>query len=294
MLKGKTNPKILLAGGTGYLGGYIAKAIVQKELPAVLIARKAQKLEKYQSKNVQIIEAEVTKPKTLANLCNGVDVVISTVGITRQKDGLTYMDVDYQANVNLLEEAKKSGVRKFIYVSAINADKHRHLKMLEAKEAFVDVLKQSGIEYTILRPNGFFSDMKDFLQMAEKKRVFIFGNGDKLLNPIHGEDLAEVCLDLINEPVTEFSVGGPDVLTYNEIAEMAFDAHGRLPKITRLPDWLRRFTIWTLRKFSPLHIYGPIEFFLTLMAEDNVATRYGKHRLKDFFFEEAKLNRQSS
>ena len=83
-------------------------------------------------------------------------MVISTVGITRQKDGLTYMDVDFQSNVNLIEEAKKEGVKKFIYISVLNGEKLRHLKICEAKEKLGDYLKLSGMNYCIIRPNGFF------------------------------------------------------------------------------------------------------------------------------------------
>jgi uncharacterized protein YbjT (DUF2867 family) len=69
------------------------------------------------------------------------------------------MDGDFQANVNLIEEAKRSGVKKFIYVSVLNGEKFKQTKICYAKEALVDYLKQSGMAYTIVRPNGFFSDM---------------------------------------------------------------------------------------------------------------------------------------
>ena len=46
-----------------------------------------------------------------------------------------------------------------------------------------------------MRPNGFFSDMKDFLEMAKKGRVYLFGDGQFKLNPIDGKDLAVVCVD---------------------------------------------------------------------------------------------------
>jgi len=286
--KNANSKKILLAGGTGYLGSYIVKAIAKKGLPARLIARNPQKLMLYESATVEVVKAEVTKNKSLHGLFHGIDTVISTVGITRQKDGLTYMDVDFQANINMLNEAKRAGVRKFIYISAINGDKHRNLKILEAKEAFVDELKVSGLEYTIVRPNGFFSDMEEFLTMAKKGKIFLFGKGKQLLNPIHGEDLAEMCLALINEPVEEKSLGGPDILTQKEIAELAFDAVGNVPQIIYLPDWSRRLAIWILRTFTPLSTYGPLEFFLTLMAENSVAMRFGEHHLKEFYFETAK------
>ena len=59
-----------------------------------------------------MLEAQVTQPETLKGICENIDVVISTVGITRQKDDLSYMDVDFQSNVNLIEEAEKGGVKK--------------------------------------------------------------------------------------------------------------------------------------------------------------------------------------
>ncbi|APQ16161.1 SDR family oxidoreductase [Maribacter hydrothermalis] len=282
----KTNSQtVLLAGATGYLGGYIARALSQDQMAAKLIARSPQKLKLLESKTVKIIKAEVTKPETLEGICEGVTTVISTIGITRQKDGLTYMDVDYQANLNLLNEAKRAGVKKFIYVSAINGNTYRHLKIFEAKEKFVDALKSSGLDFTVIRPNGFFSDMQDFLDMARKGKVYLFGHGEQKFNPIHGEDLAIVCLQSINTHNKEIIVGGPDVLTLNEIGEMALDALQKPKKIIHLPDWIRRFVIWVLRTFTSSKTYGPVEFFLTLMAEDNIAPRFGEKRLHDFFRE---------
>ena len=275
---------ILLAGSTGYLGRHILKELRNWQIPVKAVAREPEKLRTFvQNDLISVIKAEVTKPESLINLCDGIDTVISTVGITRQKDGLTYMDVDYQANMNLLNEAQRSGVRKFIYVSAIDGDKLRHLHILEAKEKFVDALKASGLEYSIIRPNGFYSDMRDFLDMARSGRVYLFGDGEFKLNPIYGADLAEVVVKAIAQKEKEISVGGPDLLTQNEIAEMALNAWGNNIKITHIPDWVRVFIVQAARLFTPISTYGPLEFFLTLMARDNIAPRYGTHHLQDFY-----------
>ncbi|MFT6004782.1 MAG: hypothetical protein ACI8UQ_001922, partial [Bacteroidia bacterium] len=212
-----------------------------------------------------------------------IDWVFTTIGITRQKDGVTYMDVDYQGNVNLLKESLIEKVERFQYISAINGDKLRHLKIFEAKEKFVDELKVSKINYSIMRPNGFFSDMSDFLSMAKNGRVYLFGNGNFKLNPIDGEDLAKVCVDNMENEILEESVGGIDMFTQNQLAELALNAWEKPIKISHLPDWTRRLTIWFLRTFTSSKTYGPIEFFLTAMADDNIANKYGSKRLKDFF-----------
>jgi uncharacterized protein YbjT (DUF2867 family) len=279
---------VLLAGATGYLGRYLLKALIDNKNQVIAIVRNPNKLQNSNKDYLEIKQAEVTKPETLQDICKGIDTVISTVGITRQKDGLTYMNVDYQANINLLEEAKKAGVKHFVYVSAINGDKYRKLKIFEAKEKFVDALKSSGLNYTIVRPNGFFSDMKDFLQMAKLGRVYLFGSGHQKFNPIHGEDLARAIVDSLEDCKKELTIGGPDILSLNEISELALHALNKPIKILHLPDCLRKLTLWSLRTFTSVKTYGPIEFFLTLMAKDNIAPTYGKHKLKDFFIDETK------
>ncbi len=275
--------KIVVAGATGYLGKYIVKELQFRGYDFSAIGRNVIRLLDMGLAASQITKAEVTQPESLEGTMQGADVVISTVGITRQKDGLTYMDVDYQANMNLLHEAKVAGVKQFIYVSAINGDKMRHLKIMEAKEQFVDALKIWGFDYTVIRPNGFFSDMKDFLEMAKRGRVYLFGNGEYKLNPIDGADLAQVVVDSIGNDQREIEVGGPDILTQNEIGQLALQAWKRPVKISHIPDWVRKVLIRSLRVLTSSKAYGPYEFFLTMMAQDNVAPRYGVHRLESFF-----------
>ncbi|WP_157452658.1 SDR family oxidoreductase [Chloroherpeton thalassium] len=279
--------KVLVAGATGYLGQYLVKELKKRNYwVRVLIRKPAQKV-KFENVDDYFV-GQITQPETLQGVTQNIDWAFSTVGITRQKDGFTYMDVDYQGNANLLKEAQKTGVASFQYISAIHGDKLRHLKIFEAKEKFVDELKASGINYCVLRPNGFFSDMADFLQMAKAGRVYLFGNGDYKLNPIDGEDLAKVCVDKLLSGEKEASIGGPDVLSQNEIAALALKAWNQPEKITHLPDWTRKFTLWVLRTFTSPKTYGTIEFFLSAMASDNIAPQYGNKSLQDFFNSEVK------
>ena len=275
--------RILLAGSTGYLGSYIAKELQKRSCFFRVIARNPEKLKQNDIEANEVLKAELTDPDFISECCKGIDVVISTVGITRQKDGLTYMDVDYQANMNLLKEAKKSGVKKFIYISVLNGEKLRNLKICDAKEMFVEQLKKSGVDYCIVRPNGFFSDMSEFFNMAKRGRVYLFGNGELRANPIHGEDLATVCVDAIDKPDKEVEIGGPETLTQNDIALIAFDILGTKPKITHIPDWVRVTILKMVRLFTGSRVYGPVEFFMTVMSMNMLAPEYGKHTLKEYF-----------
>ncbi len=277
--------KVLVAGATGYLGQYLVKELKRRGFwVRILIRREAQK--QLFTKVDDIFVGEITRPKTLNGITQNIDWVISSVGITRQKDGLTYMDVDYQGNANLLNEALKDQVEAFQYISAINGDQLRQLKIFEAKERFVDELTNAAIQQSIIRPNGYFSDMKDFLTMAKGGRVYLFGDGKQQLNPIHGADLAEFCVDKMIAGSPEESVGGPDILSQNQLASIALQAWSKPIKIYHLPDWIRKSIIWSLRTFTSSKTYGPIEFFLTAMAKDNIAQTYGTHHLNEFFKEE--------
>ncbi|MGB1091305.1 MAG: SDR family oxidoreductase, partial [Oceanobacter sp.] len=253
----------LVAGSTGYLGRHILAALQQHQIPFKALVRNPKRLAKMDLNRDQIIRAEVTQPGSLKGCCEGVDTVVSTLGITRQRDGLSYEDVDYQANLNLLNEAKAAGVRRFIYVSVLNGEHMTALKVCAAKERFVKALQDSGLDYCVIRPNGFFSDMGEFVDMAKQGRIWLFGDGQLRANPIHGADLAEVCVHAIQGSEEEIRIGGPDTLTQNQIAELAFAAIDKPARITHLPDGIRRMALFLLRKLTPVRIYGPLEFFLT-------------------------------
>ena len=199
--------KVLVAGATGYLGQYLVKELKRRNFWVRVLIRNEIQKEQFGIVD-DFFVGQITDPECLKGITQNIDLVFTTIGITRQKDGFSYMDVDYQGNVNLLNESLKDNVKSFQYISAINGAKLRHLKIFEAKEKFVDELKTSKIDYSIIRPNGFFSDMRDFLKMAKAGRVYLFGHGNFKLNPIHGEDLAKVCIDNMIQGVKEETVGG--------------------------------------------------------------------------------------
>lgn len=101
-------------------------------------------------------------------------------------------------------------------------------------------------------------------------------------NPIHGEDLAVVCVDAIDRFNKEIEIGGPETLTQNEIASIAFDILGHKPKITHIPNWVRVTILKLVKLLTGNKFYGPVEFFMTIMAMDMLALEYGKHTLKEY------------
>ena len=176
-------------------------------------------------------------------------------------------------------------IKKFIYVSVFGAEEMKHLKAIQAKLKFEEELKNSGLDYTIVYPNGFFSDMLEYLEMAKKGRGYVFGKGDNKINPIHGRDLAEVCVNAAASNDKTIDVGGPEVFTHNEILGLAFNTVGKKTKISKVPLWIKDALLKFLKTFTSVKTYGPLEFFMTVLSKDMVAPSAGSRKLEDYFEE---------
>ena len=276
--------RVLVAGATGYLGGFVAREFKQRGWFVRALVRSSGQADSLREIADEIVEGQVTRPETLEHVCDGIEVIFSSVGITRQKDGLTFRDVDYQGNLNLLDAARGAGVTKFIYVSVCNGPKLRRLDIVDAHEAFVDKLEASDIEYAVLRPTGYFSDMGEFFEMAKKGRVYLIGRGDNRSNPIHGADLAAACVDAVDGSQTEIDVGGPEILTSRRIAHLAFEALGARPRVSSVPVWFMRGVVGLTRLFNR-HQGELLAFFTNAMTSDVVAPQTGDRTLRDHFRE---------
>ena len=275
--------RVLVAGATGYLGRFVVKAFKARGYWVRALGRSAEKLDSIKEHADDLFIGEVTDPESLTGACDGIDIVFSSVGITRQKDGLTYRDVDFDGNMNLLMLAEACGVSKFVYAHVLGSEWMQHVALVQAKQAFVDELEYAKIDHTIVCPTGFFSDMEEFLEMARSGRVYLFGDGSNRMNPIHGIDLAEVCVDAAESQEQLIEVGGPEVFTYRQIAELAFDVLDQPPKITSVPRTLVRALVGAMRWLTPVKVYGPLQFMATVMTTDVVGRPNGDRRLTNHY-----------
>jgi uncharacterized protein YbjT (DUF2867 family) len=226
--------------------------------------------------------ADVTRPGALSGAAEGCDVVFSALGITRQADGLTYEQIDYGANVALLEEAVRAGARRMVFVSVLHADAMRQTDLVRARERVVERMRAAPLSSCVVRPTGFFSDMTEFFEMARAGRVWVFGDGKHRINPIHGADLAIVCADALAGDAHTVEAGGPEVFTQQAIAELAFDVLGKPAHISHLPDGVVDAGLALLRPFSKR--WWNIAAFVTgAVRRDMVAPCRGTHTLREHF-----------
>jgi uncharacterized protein YbjT (DUF2867 family) len=284
--------KVLVAGSTGYLGKYVVKAFKEKGYWVRVLTRDEKRLAKPGPFTAPAVDqyvddvfvGKITKPETLAGLMDDIDIVFSSIGKSRQKDLLTFEEVDYQCNKNLLDLAVKSNIEKYIYISLYNPYDIMHLEIVRCHEMVVNAIKEAGINHTIIRPSGYFSDMGVLLDMAKKGKSWVIGEGHNKFNPIHGADLAKVCAEAAAQENDEIEVGGPDILTQREAAALAFEVLGKEPNIKVFPmKWATR-AVKLIRVLNKQ--FGDLADFIVTAGEvDGVAPQLGTTTLRSYFEE---------
>ncbi len=220
--------KIVLAGAFGKLGSDILRALCATEheiLAADAVMRIPPDVDKNRFETKQI---DVTKPESLKGLCDGADVVITTVGLTGASTKVNNYDIDYHGNLNLVNEAKRAGVKHFAYISVINADKGDGIPMVHSKFLLENDLKKSGLTYVIYRPTGYFYDIAHvFWPMIKSRSVQLLKVAkDPVANVIDTRDFARFILETMCDQNVSYNVGGKETYTYRQIAEMFYNADG--------------------------------------------------------------------
>ena len=283
--------RVLVAGATGYLGRFVVRAFKQRGYWVRALTRSEDRLEKPGPFTAPAITSadlddvfvgEATKPETLDGLVDDIDIVFSSIGISRQRDGLSFAEVDHVANRNLIELCAGRSIRKFTYVSMLGAEQIADLAITRAHEAVVDDLERSGLPYSIVRPSGYFSDMGAVLDMAKRGRVYLVGEGHNKFNPIHGRDLAEVCVDACEGDARLVEAGGPDILSQRDLAAIAFDVVGKPMKVTVIPGWLSGGLVRGIRLLSQQ--FGDLaEFIVTSGEIDGVGPQVGRTTVREYY-----------
>ena len=261
-----------------------AKEASRQGYNVTAVVRNAQKANDLAGIANNVVIADVTNLKELTGICRGKDVVVSALGKSvspNDKSKASFYDVDFLANAAILKEAVASGVKKFVYVSALHSEHYTHLEYFKVHHDFSQLLKKSGIDYSIIKPPSIFSAYLDVVDMARKGRLVNFGKGDKRTNPIYEGDLAVVCVNSISSPHCEIEAGGIETLTRRQINELIQQHVNPSKKIPTIPTWLIE-VILPLLRITNKNLFDKFSFFVEVMQHDVVAPPVGQLTLKEY------------
>ena len=138
----------------------------------------------------------------------------------------------------------------------------------------------------MINPSAYFSDAAELLTMAKRGLVPLFAP-DIRLNPIHGADLAAYTVEQLEQGSTgSFDIGGPDIVSWKELATTAFQAVGKKPRIVKVPGWTLPPVLGFVGLFNS-RLADTIRFATWSMQHDCVAPTTGNHHIADFYREYA-------
>jgi NADH dehydrogenase len=281
----RVSGRIFVTGGAGFVGTNIRQALGDR--PLRLLVRSATKSASLRAPNVELVEGSVTEAPSLRGAMDGCEAVIHLVAIISEEGGQTFDGVIRQGSVNVVEEAKRAGVRRFLHMSAMGARHDPAFGYFEAKWQAEQAVVQSGIPWTIFRPSVIFGPGDEFIntlaQLVKLAPIIpVVGSGKSKFQPVSVREVAQAFLKALDDPSTAgqiYELGGGKVYEYRELLTVIARKLGiRKPMVT-VPIGLMKPVV-SLSKPLPKALRPPVTSEqLKMLAIDNCSDRSATARL---------------
>jgi NADH dehydrogenase len=228
--------RIAVVGATGFVGSHLVPHLVERGHTVRAISRRGRQLAGWGAE-VQPLAADVETGAGLGAALTGVDALVHLVAIPREVDGRTFDEVNVRGVERTLEAAHAAGVRRIVHLSVLGVIDDPRLGFLSSKWRGEQLVRESGVEWVVLRPSllfgvgdGFFNLVKVTLTWWSPGVVAIPGDGQTRFQPLSVDDLAiavERCLVDPERAGSVYELGGPAHLTYRQIVDAVMAATGK-------------------------------------------------------------------
>ncbi|MDX2096528.1 MAG: SDR family oxidoreductase [Leptolyngbyaceae cyanobacterium bins.59] len=275
----------LVTGATGGLGRRIVRMLRERDQSVRAFVRLNSRYGDLEQRGAEIFIGDLQRERAIQRACQGVEWVISAHG-----SGGEAQAIDYQANVDLIDYAKEAGAKHFVFISVLGADRgYEDAPTFKAKYAVEQYLQSSGLNYTILRPSGFASNL---LPLAERFRqtgiYLLLGDPQNRSSIVSTDDLARIAITSPTVPAAcnrVFAVGGPQILERGEIPRIFGRIFNRDPILLNPPllavDGVRNLLGWvnpeSSRSLGTFRTLLANEFFCSPTEIDTLETTFDFH-----------------
>jgi NADH dehydrogenase len=289
---------VLVTGASGFVGSHVVPELLGGGHRVVALVRSApageavlRRLPPGLAAHVELRTGDVLAPESLPSALAGVDAVVHLVAIPRDwNGGKDLLRVNLGGTESLIAAMQAAGVRRLVHLGALGVEDREELHYAKSKARAERAVRDSGLDWTILRPSllfgardGFFNIVADLVRVPFPL-VPVPGNGRSRFQPLHVGDLA-LCIRLaVERPATigqSFELGGPRTWTYREITAEVARAIRRRRVIVPVPLPLIRLAAGTMEMLR-LRFFPVATDQLRQLALDNVGPLDGVHRAFGF------------
>lgn len=271
--------KVLVAGGTGFIGRAVVERLAALGHEVVVLGRR----ERQVPGAAGFLARDVTDAESLRGACRGFDVVVDAVQfpnspIENPRRGWTFERVDLGGTKNLVDEARVEGVRHYVDLSGVGAAPDARYHWFRCKWQEEEYIRGSGLGYTIFRPSWVYgpndNSLNRFLAFARRLPfVPVVGDGRSRVNPVFVDDVAAHVAAAVERGPTGgvFEIGGPQVLTMDEVIRTALRVMGKRRFLLHQPKSLMKLAAAVAQHLPGRPLTPDAVDFITLDAVADVA-----------------------
>jgi NADH dehydrogenase len=271
---------ILVTGGTGFIGPKIVRSLRQAGHEVRALVRDPSRAGDLRDLGVDLVQGDITDPQSIRRAVSGCDTVVHLIALIqgRPRD---FERVMTQGTRDLVEAAKDAGVRRFVLMSALGTSEQTRdlVPYFRSKWDMEQTVKSSGLPYVVFRPSFVFGSdggaLPTFVRLARLAPVTpIVGPGTQRIQPIWVDDVAAYFTAAVErDDVLDrtFELGGPDVVTWNELYTRLKRALGKRRPSINLPFGLMRVNAAVLDRLPGPSPITPDQVKM-IAAGDNAVT----------------------
>ncbi|MBW3577884.1 MAG: NAD(P)H-binding protein [Actinobacteria bacterium] len=238
--------RILLTGGSGFLGGHVLPKLVQRGHQVVAIARSRTAASKVESRRAEPLIGDLGDADGLKRAFRSAnaDALMNVASL-----GLGHAP-------GIIEAAETAGIRRAVFVSTTSVFTRLPAGSKAVRLAAEDAIRNSELDWTIVRPTMIYGTPEDrniarLLRFLKRSPVFpLPAGGTGLQQPVHVDDLADVLVAALGRSAAVgriYDVGGPGAITFRQLVLEAGRAVGREPFLVPVP---LRAMAWTVRMYE--------------------------------------------